>query len=127
MTWRKTVNTTLRQLTGYELRRIQRRPAAARPAAAPAPSAQPAAPAAPKPLTFPADYDETTREIITAVKPWTMTSMERLNALVQAVRYVTRHELPGDIVECGVWRGGSMQAVGPGAAVAGREGPRGLL
>ncbi|WP_042383305.1 TylF/MycF/NovP-related O-methyltransferase [Streptacidiphilus melanogenes] len=107
MTWRKTVNTTLRQLTGYELRRIQSRPAAALPTAVPAP----AAPAVPKPLKFPADYDETAKEIITAVKPWTMTSLERLNALIQSVRYVTRHDLPGDIVECGVWRGGSMQAV----------------
>lgn len=110
MTWRKTVNTTLRQLTGYELRRIQNLPAPARPAATPAPAAA-AAPAAPKPLKFPADYDETAKEIITAVKPWTMTSIERLNALIQSVRYVTKHELPGDIVECGVWRGGSMQAV----------------
>ncbi len=110
-----TVNTTLRQLTGYELRRAQsHRPVvatqnAARNAAPKQP--QPAAPTGPKPLKFPADYDESSKEIITAVKPWTMTSIERLNALVQSVRYVTRHELPGDIVECGVWRGGSMQAV----------------
>jgi hypothetical protein len=27
------------------------------------------------------------------------------------VRYVVRHQIPGDIVECGVWRGGSMMAV----------------
>ncbi|MFJ6939833.1 TylF/MycF/NovP-related O-methyltransferase [Streptomyces sp. NPDC101132] len=107
MTWRSSVNQKLAQLTGYELRK-------ARPAgkATPTPKAAPK-PAAPKPagLRFPADYDDGAKEIITAVKPWTMTSVERLNALVQSVRYITRHELPGDIVECGVWRGGSMQAV----------------
>jgi hypothetical protein len=39
--------------------------------------------------------------------PFTMTSVERMYALWQAVRYVARAGLPGDYVECGVWRGGS--------------------
>ena len=36
-----------------------------------------------------------------------MTSAERLWALLQAVRYVEANQIPGDFVECGVWRGGS--------------------
>jgi O-methyltransferase len=40
--------------------------------------------------------------------PFTMTSRERMFALYQATRYVDQRELPGAIVECGVWRGGSM-------------------
>ena len=32
-------------------------------------------------------------------------------ALILAVEYVVAGELAGDIVECGVWRGGSMMAV----------------
>ena len=32
-------------------------------------------------------------------------------ALVDAVRHITRYTVPGAIVECGVWRGGSMMAV----------------
>jgi hypothetical protein len=32
-------------------------------------------------------------------------------ALRDAVDYVLRFEIPGDFVECGVWRGGSMMAV----------------
>jgi hypothetical protein len=40
-----------------------------------------------------------------------MTSPERLHALVTAVEHVTRAGIPGDFVECGVWKGGSMMAV----------------
>src|SRR5262249_33313348 len=38
----------------------------------------------------------------------TMTSWERLYALYKAVRYIVENGVPGDIVECGVWRGGSV-------------------
>jgi hypothetical protein len=37
-----------------------------------------------------------------------MTSAERLYGLYKAVEYVERAAVPGAIVECGVWRGGSM-------------------
>lgn len=47
---------------------------------------------------------------IAQVRPWTMTNEDKLFGLVTAVRYLTQHKIPGDIVECGVWRGGSMQA-----------------
>lgn len=38
----------------------------------------------------------------------TMTSLERMYALWSATRYIVDNELPGDLVECGVWRGGSV-------------------
>jgi O-methyltransferase len=60
---------------------------------------------------FPAHYDDAACRIIRGVRPRTMTSREKLYALVQAVRYVSRSDVVGDIVECGVWRGGSMQAI----------------
>jgi O-methyltransferase len=45
--------------------------------------------------------------------PHSMTSVERLYALWQAARHVVDREVPGDVVECGVWRGGSsMMAAG---------------
>lgn len=49
--------------------------------------------------------------IVQRVSPFTMTSPERRASLLQAVDHVVRHRVPGDIVECGVWRGGSMMAV----------------
>lgn len=42
------------------------------------------------------------------VKPYTMTSIERLYAMHKAVEHVARSGVQGAIVECGVWRGGSM-------------------
>jgi len=41
-------------------------------------------------------------------RPFTMTSVERLYSLYKAVEYVIRQNIPGDFVECGVWRGGSV-------------------
>src|SRR5215212_6542793 len=68
------------------------------------------APAA-KPAALPADFDEEAKEIIRAVKPYTMTSPDKLFALINAVRHVVSAGVQGDLVECGVWRGGSMHAV----------------
>jgi len=49
-------------------------------------------------------------EIVKAVEPYTMTTYERIAAFVDASRYVTHARIPGAIVECGVWRGGSTMA-----------------
>ena len=52
--------------------------------------------------------------IYNSVKPFTMTSESRVYALIESVRYIVREQIPGAVVECGVWRGGSMMAaVGP--------------
>ena len=37
-----------------------------------------------------------------------MTSLDRRASLLGAIDHVVRHGIAGDIVECGVWRGGSM-------------------
>jgi O-methyltransferase len=46
--------------------------------------------------------------ILEQARPYTMTSVERIFAMREAVRYVERAKLDGAIVECGVWRGGSI-------------------
>ncbi|HIF02788.1 MAG TPA: macrocin O-methyltransferase [Nitrospinaceae bacterium] len=38
---------------------------------------------------------------------YTLTSMERCYSLYKAIQYITKGDILGDIVECGVWRGGS--------------------
>jgi len=58
----------------------------------------------------PPDFGKDEMEVIETVRPWTMTSPERIYAFMQAVRYVCAHGVAGEIVECGVWKGGSMAA-----------------
>jgi len=54
------------------------------------------------------DFSENEFKLINSVKKYTLTSPERMYALIESVRYVTRNQISGDIVECGVWKGGSM-------------------
>jgi O-methyltransferase len=60
---------------------------------------------------LPGAYDEELRTTVGRVRERTMTGPEKLASLVEATRYIVRHQIPGAVVECGVWRGGSMQAV----------------
>lgn len=59
----------------------------------------------------PADMQPDAVETISAVQGYSMTSIERLNGLCEAVRYIEQAGIEGDFVECGVWRGGSMMAI----------------
>lgn len=47
-------------------------------------------------------------EIFNSLSHLSMTSKERMYGLYKAVEYVVQHEIDGDIVECGTWKGGSM-------------------
>jgi hypothetical protein len=55
--------------------------------------------------------DEENRAIVERAFPYTMTGELRLDATVQAVRYCVARGVPGALVECGVWRGGSVLAM----------------
>lgn len=57
------------------------------------------------------DLSDDERKTVSAVKPFTMTSIERIVSLINAVSYITTNKIDGDIAECGVWRGGSMMTV----------------
>ncbi len=58
-----------------------------------------------------AHVDPAIAQTVREVLPFTMTSPARVAALCEAVEYVVRNRVPGGIVECGVWKGGSMMAV----------------
>jgi O-methyltransferase len=60
---------------------------------------------------LPSDFDQETVQIIQQVRPFTMTSAERIASLCNAIKYIVKAGIEGDVVECGVWRGGSMMAV----------------
>lgn len=46
-------------------------------------------------------------EIYNKTKAFSMVDVERAFALYNAVRYIIQNNIAGDLVECGVWRGGS--------------------
>jgi O-methyltransferase len=58
-----------------------------------------------------ADMDQDFLSLYNKCRGFTMTSPERMYGLYKAVEYVVRANVPGAIVECGVWRGGSMMVV----------------
>ena len=118
MDLRAGVNRVVRRASGYQVVRASTPAAEAapapprprrRPPVRPDPSAEPGAPARERGL--PPDYDEETREIWELVRDRTMTRHPKIQFLVEAVRYVERCRIPGAVVECGVWRGGSMLTV----------------
>lgn len=130
--WKDSVNGALRRVTGYQLQRATSRPAEpradeelrrlrarlkrtnerlertrqrlenAQAATRRGPTGQ---------RRLPRHYDDAAAEILRRVEQRTMTDHAKLFGLIEATRYVARNDIPGAIVECGVWRGGSMQAV----------------
>jgi hypothetical protein len=61
------------------------------------------------PLLSP-DYGPELEATIRRVRRHTMTTPRRIAALCDGVEHVVRADVPGAIVECGVWKGGSMMA-----------------
>lgn len=59
------------------------------------------------PSDIPLDFVATFKK----VRPYTMTSPERIFSLCEAVKYIQEKRIEGEVVECGVWKGGSMMAV----------------
>jgi O-methyltransferase len=57
-------------------------------------------------LTF--DMEPDFKRLYEACRTETMTSLERMYALWGAVRHIQKTGIAGAVVECGVWRGGSM-------------------
>lgn len=53
------------------------------------------------------DMETSFLEIYGKCKPFTITSVERMYSLYKAVEYIAAHKIPGDVVECGVYKGGS--------------------
>lgn len=60
---------------------------------------------------FPSDFTETEIALINDVQLKTMTSPERLVSLIRSLDHLVSQGTAGDIVECGVWKGGSMMLV----------------
>lgn len=51
-------------------------------------------------------FDPEFEPMLASCREYTMTSPERMYAVYAAVKHVLAAGVPGDVVECGVWRGG---------------------
>ncbi|MER3445422.1 MAG: macrocin O-methyltransferase [Candidatus Dadabacteria bacterium] len=60
---------------------------------------------------YPPDFSTEDIEIVKLVRPYTMTRPEQIVALATSVKYIVENGIRGDLVECGVWRGGSAMAM----------------
>jgi len=60
---------------------------------------------------FPVDFEKRHIETIERVSPYTSTSYERIYTLIESVRYVLQKDIKGALLECGVYKGGSMMAI----------------
>ena len=56
---------------------------------------------------FRPDMEEEFKEIHKKCKKYTITSVQKMYALYRATKYVVENKIPGDLVECGVYKGGS--------------------
>lgn len=54
------------------------------------------------------DFEAGFRTMQPAIKAFTMTGLLNQYAMYKAVEYIEKHRIEGDIVECGVWKGGVM-------------------
>ena len=51
--------------------------------------------------------DEEFQVIYEKARPYTMTSIYRMYELFKTAQYLVQSKIAGDMVECGVWKGGS--------------------
>tara|TARA_B110001452_G_scaffold223922_1_gene197304 strand:- start:66 stop:821 length:756 start_codon:yes stop_codon:yes gene_type:complete len=61
-----------------------------------------------KSKNFPAEITDEERKIIEVSDNYSMTGTIRMWALLQSIKNVIQNKIEGDIVECGVWKGGNL-------------------
>lgn len=59
------------------------------------------------PIPMDLQNDKDFLQIYHLCRPFTQTTVERLYSLYQSCLYVINNKIEGDLVECGVWKGGS--------------------
>ena len=56
-------------------------------------------------------YSKQYRGIFKIVSPYTLTKLEAVQSLIDSVKYLTKNNIKGDFIECGVWKGGSIMTM----------------
>ncbi len=60
------------------------------------------------PTPIPWEMEEAFHPLFRHCEPYTLTSVDRMYGLYKATEYVSKASIPGTIVECGVFKGGSI-------------------
>mgnify|MGYP006172315335 FL=1 len=54
------------------------------------------------------EIDDENKKLIEFIGEYSMTPLLRRWALIKSIHYINKKKLEGDIVECGIWRGGNL-------------------
>ena len=57
---------------------------------------------------FPIEMTEHQKKIIKDSETYSMTGRIRMSLLLKIIEHIKNHKIDGDIVECGVWKGGNL-------------------
>ncbi len=77
--------------------------------------------------SFPDIVEDAFWDVVERARPYTMLTIEALYELYQGVRYVAANAIEGDLVECGVFMGGSVLAAAEWARQCGMSDRRFFL
>ena len=62
-------------------------------------------------LNVPHDMEPEFTALYERARAYTLTSVECMYTLYKTVKFISRNDIPGDMVECGIWRGGSSMMI----------------
>ena len=57
---------------------------------------------------FPIEMNDIQKKIIRSSEKYSMTGRIRMSLLIKIIEHINTNNMPGDIVECGVWKGGNL-------------------
>ena len=60
------------------------------------------------PPHMPIEVSQNNKNLIELCGKYSWTGPVRMWSLIQALKYIQKHNIEGDLIECGVWRGGNL-------------------
>ena len=54
------------------------------------------------------EIDDENKKLINFIDQYSLTPLVRRLTLIKSVHYINKNQIEGDIVECGIWRGGNL-------------------
>lgn len=61
--------------------------------------------------TFPIESTNEEKKLMTDCSQFSMTGYTRMWAIIQAMKHINHNSIEGDLVECGIWKGGNIALI----------------